>query len=75
MDPGESFGLADPAAFGQVLEDGDRRLLRQTTVEQRRPLAFGEASLAGLAVKQPDLLVFAVAIADREVAGVALAVE
>jgi hypothetical protein len=75
VDSDEAFSLADPIAFGQVLQDGDRLLLWQARVEQGRALAFGETGLAGLAVKESDLLMFAVAIADREIAGVALAVD
>jgi hypothetical protein len=73
--PGEPFGLTDPVAFDQVFEDGDRLLPGQARVEQRRALALGEAGLARLAEEQPDLLMFAVTITDREVAGVALTVE
>jgi hypothetical protein len=75
VDPGEPFGLTDPVAFDQVFEDGDRLLLGQARVEQRRALAFGEARLARLAGEQPDLLELAIAVADREVAGAALPVE
>jgi hypothetical protein len=75
MHAGESFGLPDAVAFDQVLEDGDGLLWGQAGVEQRGPLAFREACLACRAVQEPDLLVFAVASADREVAGVALSVE
>ena len=75
MHAGESFGLSDPVAFDQVLEDRDGRLLGQAALEQRRPLAFREARLAGVAAEKPDLVALAVAVADREVAGVASAVE
>jgi hypothetical protein len=75
MDTHEPFGLTDPVAFDQVLQDGDRLFRGQTRVEQRRALAFREAGLAGVTVEQSNLLMFAIAIADREVSGVALAVE
>src|SRR4051812_5939357 len=75
VDPGEPFGLTDPVAFDQVFEDGDRLLFGQARMEQRRAPAFGEARLTRLAEEQPGLLEFAVAVADREVAGVALTVE
>jgi hypothetical protein len=42
---------------------------------QRRALALREAGAAGVAVELSELLVFADAAADREVAGVASAVE
>jgi hypothetical protein len=75
MDTDEPFGLTDPVAFDQMFQDGDRLFRGQTPVEQRRTLAFREAGLARLTVEQSDPLVFAIAIADREVAGVALTVE
>jgi hypothetical protein len=64
VDSDEAFGLADPIAFDQVLQNGDGLLLRQARVEEGRALSFGEACLAGLAVEESDLLMFAVAIAD-----------
>jgi hypothetical protein len=75
VDPGETFGLTDPVAFDQVFEDRDRLLLGQARVEQRRALTFGEPRLARLAEEEPDLMILAVPVADREVAGVALTVE
>jgi hypothetical protein len=75
MHAGETFGLPDPAAFGQVLEDRDGRLLGQAAMGQGRPLALREAHLAGVAEEEPDLFVLAVAVADRQVAGVAPAVK
>jgi hypothetical protein len=71
----QAFGLADPVALNQVLEDRDGFLRGQAGVEQRGALALGEAGVACLAVEQAELLVLPVAVADREVAGVALAVE
>ena len=75
MHAGEPFGLPDPIALDHVLQDREGFVLRQARVEQRCALAFGEACLAGVAVEQPDLLMFAVAVTNREVAGAALAVE
>ena len=46
----------------------------QLRAEQGRPLALGEPVPAGAAVEQPVLLLLAVAAADRQVAGPALAV-
>jgi hypothetical protein len=74
MDADEPLGLADPDALDQMLQDGDRLLRGQTGVGQRGALASGEAGLAGLAVERSDLLMFAVALAGREVSGVAAAV-
>jgi hypothetical protein len=58
-----------------VVEDGDGRLIGESAAVQGRALALGEASAAGVAVELTKLLELAVATADREVAGVALAVE
>src|SRR5205823_1965080 len=66
-------GGADAVAVGQVLEDRQRWLLGQLGPEPGRPLPLGEPRLAGAAVKHPALLVLAVAGADRQVAGPALA--
>jgi hypothetical protein len=75
MNPDQAFGLTDPVAFDQVLQDGGGLLRWQARVEQWRALAFGEAGLARLAVEQPGRLKFPVAVADGEVPGVALPVE
>jgi hypothetical protein len=72
MHAGEPFGLPDPIAFDEVLQDRDRFLLGQAAMKQGSALAFREACLARLAVKEPDLLMFAVAVTDREVTGVTL---
>jgi hypothetical protein len=58
-----------------VLEHGEGLSLGEMAVEQGRALALGEAVLAGLAVEQSDVILLAVAGADREVAGVTRAVE
>jgi hypothetical protein len=42
-------------------------------MEQRCALALGEAVLAGVAVEQPDVVSFAVAVANGEVSGIASA--
>jgi hypothetical protein len=75
MDIDQASGLPDAAAFGEVVEDGTRFLVGEVGVEQRRPLALGEAVFAGLAVEQADLVVLAVAAADRKVRGVTVAGE
>jgi hypothetical protein len=75
MDPDEAFGLTDAVAFDQMLEDGDHFFRGEAGVGQWRPLAFGESGPAGVAVEQTDLLMSAVAVADREIADVSLAVE
>ena len=75
MDADQASGLADAAALVEVLEHGEGLLLGEMAVEQGRALALGEAGLAGVAVEQADVVLLAVAVADREVAGVASAVE
>ena len=75
VDIDQASGLSDAAAFGEVLEHGAGLLLGQVGVKQRGALALGEAVLADVAVEQPDVVLFAVAVADREVCGVAVAVE
>ena len=75
VDTDQASGLADAAAFAEVLEHGARLFLGEVAVEQRRAFALGEAIFAGVAVEQPDGVVLAIAGADREVSGVALAVE
>jgi hypothetical protein len=75
VDVDQAPRLSDAAALTEVLEHGAGLLLGQVGVEKRRALAFGEAVLAGVAVEQPDVVLFAVAVTDGEVCGVALAVE
>src|SRR5512144_2998985 len=75
LDADEAAGLSDAVALGQVVEDGDGRLLGESAAVQRRALAFGEASAAGMAVELAKLLVLADSAADREIVGVALAVK
>src|SRR5689334_10075177 len=61
-------GGPDPVAVGQVLDQGQGLLRRQSGAEQRGALALGEAGLAGAAVEQPILLGLAVMAADGQVA-------
>jgi hypothetical protein len=75
VDLDQASGLPDAAALGEVLEHRAGLLLGQVGVEQRRALALGEARLAGVAVEQPDVVLFAVAAAYGEVSGVASAVK
>jgi len=75
VDVDQASGLSDAAAFGEVLEHGAGLLFGQVSLEQGRALALGEAVFAGLTVEQADGVVPAIAPADREVSGVALAVE
>jgi len=75
MDADEAAGLADAVALGQMLQDRDGGRFGEVTAVQRRALALGETDPAGVAVELAELLVLAVAAADREVAGVASARE
>jgi hypothetical protein len=75
LDADEAAGLSDAVALGQVLEDSDSGWLPEPAAVQRRALAFGNASATALAIQKSKLLVLAVAAADREIAGVAPAVE
>jgi hypothetical protein len=71
IDADQASGGADAAALVEVLEHGAGLVVGEMGVEQGRPLAFGEAVLAGVAVEQSDVVLFSVAGADREIAGVA----
>jgi hypothetical protein len=75
IDADQASGAADATALVEVLEHGEGLLFREVAVEQRRALALGEAVLAGLAIEQSDVVLLAVAGADREVPGVTRAVE
>jgi len=67
VDPHEPLGLADPAAFGDVLEHGGGLLLGQMRAEQRGRLAFGEPIATGTTAEEADRVVLAVVAADGEV--------
>ncbi|HJZ56878.1 MAG TPA: hypothetical protein VKE74_18055 [Gemmataceae bacterium] len=75
VDADEPPGGADAAPLVEVLEDGQGLLLGEVAAVQRGALPLGEAGPAGVAVELAELLVLAEATADREVAGVAPAVE
>jgi hypothetical protein len=75
VDLDQASGLSDAAALGEMLEDGAGLLVGQMGMKQGRAPAFGEAVLAGVTVEQADVVVLAVAGADREISGVASAVE
>jgi hypothetical protein len=75
IDADQASGAADTTALIEVLEDGEGCFFGEMAVEQGRALAFGETVLASVAVKQPDVVLLAVAGADREITGVTDAVE
>jgi hypothetical protein len=69
----KSSGGPHAAAIGDVLEQGDGLVLGQLRSEEGRASAFGEPVAAGAAVQEPDVLVLAVAGADRQVVEATLA--
>jgi hypothetical protein len=75
IDADQASGAADATALVEVLEDRECLLFGEMAVEQGRALAFGEATLARLAVEQSDVVLLAVAGADGEVTGVTGAVQ
>ena len=75
MDADESSGGTDAAALVEVLQHGVGLFLRQMAAVERCAFSLGEAGAAGVAVELTELPVLAEPAADREVAGVTLAVE
>jgi hypothetical protein len=75
IDADQASGAADTTALVEVLEYGKGCFFGEMAVKQGRALAFGEAVLASFAVEQPDVVLLAVAGADREITGVTDAVE
>ena len=75
MDTDEPLGLSDAVALGQMVEHGVRLVFGEPTIEQGCALALGEAGLARVAVEQTDVVLLAVAFADREVSGVPSPIE
>jgi hypothetical protein len=75
IDADQTPGAADTTALIEVLEDGEGLRFGEVAVEQGRALALGEAVLARLAVEQSDVVLLAVAGADREITGITGAVQ
>jgi len=73
-DVAEPTGLPHAAALGDVLQHRHDLLRRETGVEQGRPLAFGEAGLAGAAAEHPPRLPRPIAMGHRQISGPTLAV-
>jgi hypothetical protein len=69
----ESAGLADAAPLGDVLQDRLELLRRQSGIEERRPLAFGEAGLASVASEHAPGLLGPIAAGDGQISGPPLA--
>jgi hypothetical protein len=74
IDTDEAARLADSTAFLEMLEHPEHFRLGQACIEQGRPLALGEAVLAGTAGQQPTRLPGPVAKRDSEVVLTALAI-
>lgn len=75
IDADQASGGADTASLVEVLEHGEGLLFGKMDVEKGRAFAFGETLLAGVTVEQADVVSFAVASADGEIAEVTLRVE
>ncbi len=75
MDADESPGGTDAAALVEVLKHGVGLLLGQMAAVERCAFTLGGAGAAAVAVELTELPVLAEPAADREVAGVTLAVE
>jgi DNA-binding NarL/FixJ family response regulator len=75
IDADQAPGGSDAAALVEVLEHGEGLLLGEMAMEQGRAFALGEAVFARLAVEKSDVVLLAVAGADREIAGIAAGVE
>jgi hypothetical protein len=75
MDPDEPLGLSNAATIVEVGQHGAGLVVAEPAVKKGCALALGEAGFAGVAVKQAEVILLAVAVADREVAGTASAVE
>jgi hypothetical protein len=73
IDADEAAGLADAAALGEVVQDGDGLVLAQARAEQGGAFPLGEACLTSTAGEHAALFAGAVAEADAEVVAAALA--
>jgi hypothetical protein len=74
VDTHQAAGLADAAAFLQMLEDREGFVLGELAVVQGRTLTFGEAFLAGAAGEDTAFLVGAIAEANPKIVQAAAAV-
>jgi hypothetical protein len=67
VDADQATGGPRPAAFPDVLQDGEGLIVGQACVLQDGPLALGEGTLAGAAVDQADPPALAAPAAEVEV--------
>src|SRR3990172_4906966 len=74
MDPDQATGLADAAAFVDVLQQRANLLFRQGRAEQRRSLALRKPPFAGRTAEHAPLFIRPIVIAHREVSTPALPV-
>jgi hypothetical protein len=70
----EPAGLSDAVALGDVVEDRDVLIRRQSGAEEGCPLSLGESGLAGPAAEHAASLRRTIAMGDGEVSGPPLAV-
>lgn len=68
----QATGLQHATILLQMLQDGDRFVVREFTVKQRRAFAFREAFLTGATGQQASLLVRAVTEANAQIFEAAL---
>lgn len=72
--PRQAAGLADPTAFGDMLQDRHHFVFRQAAIKQGRALAFREAYLASSAIQHTSLFVGTIAHGNTEIPQAALTV-
>jgi hypothetical protein len=67
VDAHQPFGLADPAALGDVLQDRSGLFPGQVGMEQGCALAFGKPIATGATAEEADRVFLAIVAADGEV--------
>ena len=67
VDADEAAGLPGAVTLGEVIEHRTSLVLGEVRAEKWSAFAFGEAVLAGPAIKQADLVLLAEAAADGKV--------
>ncbi len=71
--PAESAGLSDAAPLGDMLRDRFDLLGGESSIEERRRFAFGEAGLADVAAEDAFGLVRSTAMGHGQISGPSLA--
>lgn len=72
--PCQAASLANPTAFGDMLQDRHHFVLRQATIKQGCALAFREAYLASSTIQHTSLFVGTIAHGNTEIPQAALPV-